>query len=339
MRHDGGAGLAEAGDDVHDALGQAALLEEACELEEGEGCLLRGLDDHGAPRADGRSQLPGGHEQRVVPGDDLAGHPERLAQGQRHRVVGHGYHLAVELGGEAAVVLEAGGHVGEVVLRLHDGLAGVAGLDLGQPRQLVAHLLGEAEEDAAPLLGGGIAPAAVERHPRRLHGPVHVGGAGLGHLRDHRSGRGVEHLEGLPRAALRPLAADEHLVGLHEALLRSEPEFSPRQGYERQGSPSNPPKLGERIGPRVSPTPGQGGIFGGMRVKTSVTIERKVLRAVDRVVTRGRSRSRIIEEATVEFLARRARAAREARDLVILNREADALNREMEDVLGFQADV
>lgn len=76
-----------------------------------------------------------------------------------------------------------------------------------------------------------------------------------------------------------------------------------------------------------------------MRVKTSVTIERKVLRAVDRVVTRGRSRSRIIEEATVEFLARRARAAREARDLVILNREADALNREMEDVLGFQADV
>jgi len=76
-----------------------------------------------------------------------------------------------------------------------------------------------------------------------------------------------------------------------------------------------------------------------MRVKTSVTIERKVLRAVDRVVTRGHSRSRIIEEATVEFLARRARAAREARDLVILNREADALNREMEDVLGFQADV
>jgi metal-responsive CopG/Arc/MetJ family transcriptional regulator len=76
-----------------------------------------------------------------------------------------------------------------------------------------------------------------------------------------------------------------------------------------------------------------------MRVKTSVTIERKVLRAVDRVVTRGRSRSRIIEEATVEYLARRARAAREARDLVILNREAESLNREMEDVLTFQVDA
>ena len=83
----------------------------------------------------------------------------------------------------------------------------------------------------------------------------------------------------------------------------------------------------------------EGGIFGGMRVKTSVTIERKVLRAIDRVATHGRSRSRILEEAAVEFLARRVRAAREARDLAILNREADSLNREMEDVLLFQADV
>ena len=80
-------------------------------------------------------------------------------------------------------------------------------------------------------------------------------------------------------------------------------------------------------------------MFGGMRVKTSVTIERRVLRAIDRVVTRGRSRSRILEEAAVEFLARRARAAREAKDLSILNREAEGLNREMEDVLLFQGDV
>ncbi len=76
-----------------------------------------------------------------------------------------------------------------------------------------------------------------------------------------------------------------------------------------------------------------------MRVKTSVTIEEKVLKAIDRAATPGRSRSRIMEEAAVEFLARRARAAREARDLAILNREASALNAEMEDVLLYQADI
>jgi metal-responsive CopG/Arc/MetJ family transcriptional regulator len=74
-----------------------------------------------------------------------------------------------------------------------------------------------------------------------------------------------------------------------------------------------------------------------MRVKTFVTIDEKVLRAIDKATTRHRSRSRVIEDAAREFLARRARTTREARDLEILNASADALNREMEDVLAYQS--
>ncbi len=76
-----------------------------------------------------------------------------------------------------------------------------------------------------------------------------------------------------------------------------------------------------------------------MRVKTSITIDQGVLRAIDKTTSRHRSRSRVIEEAAREFLARRARAAREARDLAILNETAQALNREMDDVLSYQADI
>jgi metal-responsive CopG/Arc/MetJ family transcriptional regulator len=76
-----------------------------------------------------------------------------------------------------------------------------------------------------------------------------------------------------------------------------------------------------------------------MRVKTSVTIDEGVLKAIDKVTTPTRSRSRVIEDAAREFLARRARATREARDLAILNESAPALNAEMEDVLAYQADV
>ncbi len=76
-----------------------------------------------------------------------------------------------------------------------------------------------------------------------------------------------------------------------------------------------------------------------MRVKTSVTIDERVLRAIDKAVTRTRSRSRVIEDAAREYLARRDRAAREARDLAILNESAVALNEEMEDVLAYQADL
>jgi metal-responsive CopG/Arc/MetJ family transcriptional regulator len=74
-----------------------------------------------------------------------------------------------------------------------------------------------------------------------------------------------------------------------------------------------------------------------MRIKTSMTIDERVLRAIDKATTRTRSRSRVMEDAAREFLARRARAAREARDLAILNDCANALNREMEDVLAHQA--
>jgi metal-responsive CopG/Arc/MetJ family transcriptional regulator len=76
-----------------------------------------------------------------------------------------------------------------------------------------------------------------------------------------------------------------------------------------------------------------------MRVKTSVTIDERVLRAIDRTTGRNRSRSRVIEDAAREFLSRRARSAREARDLEILNTAADELNREMDAVLRYQADV
>ena len=70
-----------------------------------------------------------------------------------------------------------------------------------------------------------------------------------------------------------------------------------------------------------------------------MTIDERVLKAIDKATTRTRSRSRVIEDAACEFLARRARAAREARDLAILNESATALNAEMEDVLAYQGDV
>lgn len=76
-----------------------------------------------------------------------------------------------------------------------------------------------------------------------------------------------------------------------------------------------------------------------MRVKTSVTIDERVLRAIDKATTRTRSRSRLIEDAAREYLARHNRAARESRDLAILNEVADDLNREMEDVLTYQEDA
>jgi metal-responsive CopG/Arc/MetJ family transcriptional regulator len=76
-----------------------------------------------------------------------------------------------------------------------------------------------------------------------------------------------------------------------------------------------------------------------MKLKTSVTLSEETVRALDEAAGATSNRSRWVEVAVEEFLARRARAAREKRDREILDRRAEQLNREMRDVLEFQADV
>lgn len=78
---------------------------------------------------------------------------------------------------------------------------------------------------------------------------------------------------------------------------------------------------------------------GSMKPKTSVTLTAATLAALDAAVGAGASRSQVIEQAVVEYLERRERAQRELRDLEILDRAAEELNREAEDVLAYQVNV
>ena len=74
-----------------------------------------------------------------------------------------------------------------------------------------------------------------------------------------------------------------------------------------------------------------------MKVKTSITLSSEVLEAVDRLGNGYRSRSAFIETAVEQFVTRLVREQTEKRDLEIINRKADALNQEAEDVLDYQA--
>jgi metal-responsive CopG/Arc/MetJ family transcriptional regulator len=74
-----------------------------------------------------------------------------------------------------------------------------------------------------------------------------------------------------------------------------------------------------------------------MKEKTSITLSRQVLAEIDRI-SGEQSRSAFIEAVLRGYLAKKRRAASEARDFRLLNRSADALNKEVDDVLGYQAD-
>ncbi|MGB9196579.1 MAG: ribbon-helix-helix protein, CopG family, partial [Terriglobales bacterium] len=70
-----------------------------------------------------------------------------------------------------------------------------------------------------------------------------------------------------------------------------------------------------------------------MKEKTSITLSKEVLRAIDRMAGSKQSRSAFIEAVLAQYLRRRTRAQLEARDIELINNAADELNAEVEDVL------
>jgi metal-responsive CopG/Arc/MetJ family transcriptional regulator len=73
-----------------------------------------------------------------------------------------------------------------------------------------------------------------------------------------------------------------------------------------------------------------------MKIKTSVTLAADLLKAIDEQSGPHRSRSDFIEKALRAYVDQIQRDQQNAKDLEILNRRADRLNREAVDVLTYQ---
>ena len=76
-----------------------------------------------------------------------------------------------------------------------------------------------------------------------------------------------------------------------------------------------------------------------MKVKTSITLSEDIVRYIDTSVGDQQTRSEFIEKAVRDFIARRMQKERDSKDLAILNKEAERLNKEAEDVLSYQAEL
>ena len=76
-----------------------------------------------------------------------------------------------------------------------------------------------------------------------------------------------------------------------------------------------------------------------MKVKTSITLSEDLLKTIDGYTGEYKNRSEFIEDAVRAFIIQLIRKQQDARDLEIINRHADALNREAVDVLTYQVDL
>ena len=74
-----------------------------------------------------------------------------------------------------------------------------------------------------------------------------------------------------------------------------------------------------------------------MKAKTSITLSKEILRDIDKLSGSKRSRSEFIESVLLRYLRERDRAQRDARDLELINRNAEHLNRDAIEGLELQA--
>jgi metal-responsive CopG/Arc/MetJ family transcriptional regulator len=73
-----------------------------------------------------------------------------------------------------------------------------------------------------------------------------------------------------------------------------------------------------------------------MRARVSITLPEELRRVVDQYAKQQRTtRSQFIEAALQAFITRPPRDEQNARDLEIINRNADTLNREAREVLEY----
>ncbi|MBK9706782.1 MAG: ribbon-helix-helix protein, CopG family [Acidobacteria bacterium] len=76
-----------------------------------------------------------------------------------------------------------------------------------------------------------------------------------------------------------------------------------------------------------------------MKIKTSITLSEDILKTIDKFSGSKQSRSEFIEGAINAYLTQLIRNERNARDLEIINKRAEALNEEAFDVLDYQVNL
>ena len=73
-----------------------------------------------------------------------------------------------------------------------------------------------------------------------------------------------------------------------------------------------------------------------MKIKTSITLSEDLVKAIDEYARKYNNRSEFIEEAVRAFIRQLIRKQEDARDLEIINRRSDYLNKEAMEVLTYQ---
>ena len=187
------------------------------QLDSRERRVLGGLEDAAVSRRKARREFPRGHEQRVIPRDDLPAHADRFAHHHPlDRRIADLVRLPERLGDQPRVVAETPRGIRDVILRLAQRLAVVAGFEFREGAGIFVDEVGQLEKIRRPLLRPHLRPRAfVECVPRVGDREFRIGLPAIGDHCEHLVVRGIENLARRAIARLGPRAVEKHRKRLH----------------------------------------------------------------------------------------------------------------------------
>ena len=209
---------AEAVDDVDDA-GRQDVGDQFHDDQDAKRCLLGRLQHHAIAGGKRRRELPGRHQDREIPRNDLADDAERFVEMIGDRVLvdlRDAAFLGAHDAGEIAQMVDDQRHVG--MRRLADRLAVVERLDQRQQIEIAFHLVGDPVQDARALLDRGLAPGVLGLM-RGIERELDVGRRGAGDLTEPLAGDRARIVEILAFDRRDPFSADEIVVAVADQNL------------------------------------------------------------------------------------------------------------------------
>ena len=177
------AGLWPAGQNIDHACGKSRLMHQFCELQQGRGAILAGLQNHRATCGQSGAQFHRRQEKLRIPRHDGGHHAHGFApQPNLHIGLVDGQMRAFDLVGKSGIIAIVFRDIGDLSAGFANDLAGIAGFQGGQTRGRRLHQIGELIQEFAARRGRQPRPFAAEK--RAICGidrPINVGGRGVGH--------------------------------------------------------------------------------------------------------------------------------------------------------------
>ncbi|KAH3664621.1 hypothetical protein OGATHE_003436 [Ogataea polymorpha] len=210
--------LTESGHDVHHSGWDSGLLDELRSVQGRQWRALGRLQHHSVTCSQSRTNLPGPHQKREVPWDDLATHSNRLSLGVSVVGIARVDVLAGQLVGPASARSDVVDHERHVTLGQLQSLTVVERLNCGEGILVSLEQLGQVPQGLATNSRVGGAPRTLEGLLCGVDSNIDVLLSGLVNVADLLLGGGVDHLKRFVLFGRNKLVVDKQtgrlLIGL-----------------------------------------------------------------------------------------------------------------------------